>query len=340
MTTLVAFATKDALVLGCDSLGSMMKEMVDPWRLAKDFFDQNFKLKVDEDGDPLLKEFKDIYATAQEIPYNQMTHVTKMFSLSPLEMGIMVTGISSIGNRTIKSLVNEFKRTDLAFNKKKSPSNYTVKTLSNRLLKFIGKFYDEKYPGKMGKPSLELMIGGYDKRKPIPTIYRIYVHKKKVESPLNGGFGIAFGGQTQEIERLVFGIDFFNEIRLTRRIQDLFDRYRDLLQESLKKKGVSEKLKRFTAFGDKLKLFKDWGFYEFVADWADFSEQNAIECVNFFVEIMIKSQQFSSMLPIVGGDVHVGLITKEDGFRFISREEYEHEGYKIPKQKEKNERIN
>lgn len=183
----------------------------------------------------------------------------------------------------------------------------------------------------MVKPNLELMVGGYDKQKPIPTIYRIYVHKNTVESPFNGGFGIAFGGLTQEIERLVFGTDYINKIKLSLRVEELFDRYRDLLQDSLKKKGISEKLKRFTAFGDKLKFFKDWGFYEFVADWGDFSEQNAIECVNFFVEIMIKSQQFSSMLPMVGGDVHIGLITKEDGFRFISREEYEHEGYKIPK---------
>ena len=47
---------------------------------------------------------------------------------------------------------------------------------------------------------------------------------------------------------------------------------------------------------------------------------------------MIKSQQFSSMLPVVGGDVHISLITKEDGFRFISREEYEHEGYRTPRE--------
>jgi len=73
----------------------------------------------------------------------------------------------------------------------------------------------------------------------------------------------------------------------------------------------------------------------FDANWGDFSEQNAIECVNFFVEIMIKSQQFSSRLPTVGGEVHISLITKNDGFRFISREEYEHEGYVVPKEEKR-----
>ena len=79
-----------------------------------------------------------------------------------------------------------------------------------------------------------------------------------------------------------------------------------------------------------MSLFKDWDLNGFDANWGDFSEQNAIECVNFFVEIMIKSQQFSSSLPTVGGEVHIALITKEKGFSWISREEYEHEGHLTP----------
>ena len=58
----------------------------------------------------------------------------------------------------------------------------------------------------------------------------------------------------------------------------------------------------------------------------------AIGCVDFFVDIMIKSQNFSSRLPTVGGEVHIALIIKNDGFRFISREEYEHEGYAVSKE--------
>jgi hypothetical protein len=47
---------------------------------------------------------------------------------------------------------------------------------------------------------------------------------------------------------------------------------------------------------------------------------------------MIKSQQFSYGMPTVGGEVHIALITKTDGFRFISREEYRHEGHFVPKE--------
>jgi hypothetical protein len=32
---------------------------------------------------------------------------------------------------------------------------------------------------------------------------------------------------------------------------------------------------------------------------------------------MIKSQQFSDRLPTVGGDVHLGIITKSEGFKHL-----------------------
>jgi len=332
MTTLVALATRDSLVMGCDSLGSITKRMVDPFDVIVDFFDSNneWKLKVDEKGDPILQTFDDIYKKSQDIPFDHMTHMTKLFSLSPLEMGVMTTGIASIGERTLKSIINEFKEIDDAFDKKRKSTNYTVKSISKRLMAFINGFYQKRYKDAPAKPGLELMVGGYDKQKQVPTTYRIFIHKPKISPDIENTFGISFGGQTEEIQRIVFGTDTHNKINLIRRVEHLFEEYLRYLQAFLKEKGINERLPTFRDFDD-LNLFKDWGLQEFNSNWGDFSEQNAIECVNFFVEVMIKSQQFSSSLPTVGGEVHIALITKNDGFKFISREEYEHEGHTTSK---------
>jgi len=328
MTVLVALATKDSLVMGCDSLGSVTRPLVDPFDLISTYFDpkNEFKLRLDQDGNPVLKNFDDIYEKAQIVPFNHMTHVTKLFSLGPLEMGVMVTGIASIGDRTIKSLIIEFKENIL--NKGLHLGKYTVKCVVEELLIFISNYYEKEYP--QWKPALELMVGGYDKSKQTPNIFRIYVNNNKVEPCFENGFGIAFGGQMQEIQSIVFGIHHANKLKLLQRIDTLFNNYRELLEKNLHDKGIVESLPKPLQCNGDLFVFKDWDFDQFDADWGNFSEQNAIECVNFFVEIMIKSQQFSSSLPTVGGDVHVALITKSDGFRFISREEYEHEGYKTP----------
>ena len=327
MTTLVALATKDALVMGCDSLGTVTKDLIDPFDLVHDFFDpkNNWNLKIDGERKPILKTFADIYKKAQQIAYNQMTNVGKMFSLKPLPMGIMTTGIASIGNRTIRSLINEFKSKSALVEFR----DYTVKDIAEKVLEFINGYYQPEFSEWKSKPDLELMIGGYSKDGPFPTIFRILVHQNKVETTFTEGvfFGIAFGGQMQEIQRIVFGIDNSNRLKLLIRVGQLFEKYKGFLQSFLKKEKVSVELPPLEGYSDDLYLFQDWDLDGFDAEWGDFSEQNAIECVNFFVEIMIKSQQFSSRLPTVGGNVHIGLITKEEGFKFISREEYIHEGY-------------
>lgn len=176
------------------------------------------------------------------------------------------------------------------------------------------------------------MIGGYDKKRQVPDIYRVYVHENKIEEIFEGEapFGIAFGGQKDEIQRIVFGGHWDDRLRLTARAVTLLDRYRDLLQEHLKTKGILEELPKSETFGEQLSFFKDFKLTEFVANWGDFSNQNAIECVSWFVGIMIKSHEFSSRLPTVGGRIQLGLITKDKGFKFISKEEYIHEGRGTP----------
>jgi hypothetical protein len=172
------------------------------------------------------------------------------------------------------------------------------------------------------------MIGGYGKQGTFPSIFRVFVHQDKIEQtfPDDNPFGIAFGGQMQEIQRIVFGTDNPNRLKLILRVEEIFEGYVRILQNFLKEKGVTLELPSYKNYPELFPLH-NWNFDGFDANWGDFSEQNAIECVNFFVEIMIKSQQFSSRLPMVGGNVHIVLITKEDGFRFISRREYLHEGY-------------
>jgi hypothetical protein len=247
-------------------------------------------------------------------------------------MGVMTTGIASIGSRTIKSIIREFKTKEETF----APNgpraeNYTVNDVAQKLLDFILTYYTPGFAEQTHKPELELMIGGYDKMQQVPTIYRIFVHESKTQQIFEGEapFGIAFGGQMDEIQRIVFGTDWQNLQRLKGRVNKLLDDYRQSLQDHLRGKGITEELPKGNTFVDGLSSFQDWNLSGFDANIGDFSDQNAIECVNWFVGIMINSHQFRSHLPMVGGNVHIGLITKDKGFKFISKEEYAHEGHEV-----------
>ena len=211
MTTLVALSTKDALVMGCDSLGSATRPMVDPFDLVDQFFDTrkgwDWSLKLDENKNPVLKNFDDIYNAAQIIPFDHMPNMTKLFPLSPLQMGVMMTGIASIGDRTIKNLIRQF-RGKILEPLSHSSKNYTVESISKELMNFIGLYYEEEFKDIAGTHSLELMLGGYDKEGEIPSTYRIIFdpmetdeeRKQRIEEQFEKKFGIAFGGQMQEIQ--------------------------------------------------------------------------------------------------------------------------------------------
>ena len=140
-----------------------------------------------------------------------------------------------------------------------------------------------------------------------------------------GEFGVAFGGQMDWIQRIVFGTDNRNRIRLRRRVDSIQDQYRQDLLEHLEAKGVTDLPKPRR----ELSLFHDWDLDGLQANWAEFSEQNAIDCVDFFLRIMIGSQDVSSRLTTVGGSVHIAVVRK-DGYHPVTREVWEHGDHSVP----------
>lgn len=331
MTTLVALAAKDALVMGTDSLATITRLLVDPEDLL-DYFDSDndFSLKVDDQGNPLLSRFSIIREQAQAIPYNQLGNVLKLFDLSPHPMGVMFTGVTSIGNQTIGSLVSEFKRSESDSYEGAEPSHCSVRAVGDRLLQVLRGRYESEYPRSFAGPELELILGGYDKHDYLPQINRVNVRANTITEVLSreSPFGVVFGGQTEWIQRIVFGTDENNQIRLVQRSRDLLNDYWQRISVALNNAGIIFEVPPPDFWGDELNLFNNWILQGLEANIADFSEQNAIDCVDFFIEIMIRAQAVSSQMPTVGGDVNIAVIRK-DGFQFVSRQELRHGDHSI-----------
>ncbi len=251
-----------------------------------------------------------------------MTDVDKIIDLSPLNLGVMFTGIVSIGNRTVKSLLSDFTSTDKAF--KSGATNYTVKTIAERLLKSLRTHYQAEYSELIApfRPDLELILAGYDKSGPHPRIAKINLKKDKVDIQ-DPPFWPVFGGQSREIERVVYGIDLESWVRLEERHFDILSRFAQETAKLHGKQGIPELSKQHRLFTDEFRL------PGIAASWGDFSEQNAIDCVGYFVRIMEGAQRFSARMPTVGGAIHVALVDRKNGFRFISRREYSHEDHRV-----------
>ncbi len=315
MTVLIAVNTRDAIVLGADSLGTVTRQFVSPDDLAEFFDLQNGRgLRTGADGRPLLDAWSRIACRAVELPFKAHTGVEKIFSLEPLKMGVMASGVASLGNRTVKGLIAEFKTT-AAFNGLDRSEDTLVDT-ANAMLEFLWPKYAESYPGGRG-PDSELMLCGYDRDRYTPGVVRVYVQGKRVGEP-DYDFCIFFGGTTREVQRLLFGLDSESKARLIRRSRQLLEDYRDRLGRRLRENGVDIDLPRPDDFGEELSLFHDLELNSLKMNCATYSERDAIECADFLVNVMIKSQKFSNQLASTGGEAQIAMIKKHAGFQFIT----------------------
>jgi hypothetical protein len=328
MTTLVAINTRDSIIMGADSYGTVTRQILDPNDLAEYFeTGKGHQLKLGPEGKPLLRDWSNILNKAQNIPSNNYEHVEKIFSLAPLEMGVMSSGVAALGDRSLTSLFREFSSSKEAHELKNTA--YTLFNVGERLLIFLWEHYSRIFADEPSRPDLELMLCGYDKGKFTPGMVRIHVQDYKVFVP-DYDFCVFFGGITKEIQRLVFGTDMYNKMRLIDRSKEVLNRYYELLLKQLEANGNKTELAKPEDFGDELDLFHNWRLEGLTSNWSSFSDQTAIDCIDFLINIMIRSQQFSTQIPSVGGDVQIALVKKNSGFHYISKREWRHGEHTMP----------
>ena len=295
--------------------------LIDPNLLLRYFDSNTQKLK-----EGLELDFQEIYDLCETIPVSHMTHVDKLFQLHE-NVGVAISGLVSIGDRTLKSIVEEVMST------KYKACRKAAITLKEK----IWEHYEERYKDSYEKPPIELLVSGWNKGVNHPLIYRINFPDNKILKTLEGNYGISLGGQYKEIARLVHGTDAYNkyliELRFKALLQYLLDE-----TERLNPEGVSwpdeDFLENFAMFGlenPNDSESREWGLNGFETSVGDFSDQNAINCVGWLIELMIRSQEFSNSMPTVGGDIHIAIINRQDGFRFVSEESYRFRDHTIPK---------
>ncbi len=314
--------------------------MIDPYRLMEQFFDveNGFSLKEDENGEPMLREFKDIASLIEKVPYNQLPSVTKIFDLKPAKIGLLFAGVAAIGDHSVKNLIDLFRSDDDV--KKYLKGTYTVSGTAKRLYNHISGYYENEFSNGAQRPAMEILVSGYSKRYNQPEVQKIQLgdgHPDGDEgsqaSISRGDYRIVFGGQHDVIQRVIYGLDMANFGRYIRHVDRVTDDYRREIQETLDSAGVDVDIPT------PQKLHKDGRLDLYAFDWVrgittdfpNFSEQASIDLVDFLVDVMCRAQQFSNRLPTVGGDIHIAIITKSGGFRWISKEEYTYKGRGVPK---------
>lgn len=329
MTTLISFATRDCLVVGCDSLATSTKPMIDFFTFYKKYFNDAGKVLKDNSGNILLEDNDSLRREFENIPYNQLPNVTKLYQLKPAIACVMFAGLSIVGDKSIRNLIDSFlSETHI---KEYLNGNYYIRGIATRLKKYIQIDYNKTYESWDSKPSMEILVSGYTKNKIEPEIFKIKFGDENPEiitERKRGEYGIVFGGQNREIMRFVRGLDVQNLMNYYDQITELFDKYIEYLNKLMEKRKIIVKIKH-------PRDIQDFDLYDFKwieglhTDYDNFSDQAAIDFVDFLVDIMVKAQQFSNRLPTVGGNIHLALMTKSNGFSWISHEAFTYKGREV-----------
>lgn len=339
MTTLVSLASRDFIVVGCDSLATQSMQLVRPRQFVGQFFNPDGSLKVDAHGQPLLNDSSQVWLSSQSFPVNQLPSVTKIFDLKPKKAALLFAGAARIKELTVKNLVESFKDTEpfTACN-----GSYTMADLADRLKTFMVKNFVDQYPDERERPSMDIILSGYSSGSREPEVYRLTFgydfhtttfSSDVVEEVSRGKYDVVYGGQYDVIQRVVSGVDLASWHSLKMKCFRLLEEHRQQIQAELNSAGVTFSISALDFNDPKHDLFSsDFGGVEGLAlDVGGLSEQAGIDFVTFLIKTMIKAQEFATSIPTVGGDVHLGIITSSEGFRWLSKEEYKFEGYSIPK---------
>lgn len=335
MTTNVALVTDDAIVLGCDSIASMSGVYLDPFSIEWEK-DSDGKIVRDEKGKFSLRFDRSNF---QNLVTDTWGGVTKLFQIhpDPSPFAAVTSGLAKLNDRPIASLAGEFyrKRKNAKGRKAALPT-----TIAHEFLTFIRTHYDEHYKDSEFpedyREGPEFLLGGYGKEDESPSLFRIDVKGNKVvevNSPRTKSHtGLSWNAQSDAVERFIRGCDTSLTNDISRTIERQLKEHSRSVNEYVTTtvNSILEKLNQQLPDGIEIKppelseIELNWKRHKLNISYANMPLQEAINFVGFLVHLESGRSRFDSGVGTVGGRTHIGVITKDSGFRVLNEPDLVH----------------
>ena len=207
----------------------------------------------------------------------------------------------------------------------------SVEQVATEFLGFMRKKYDEHYAGSSVPEDFRegpvFLIGGYSRGVYLPAIHRLDVRFNRNLIQFGPGEGgLAWAGQSDAVERLMRGYDVSVRIAVEQAVTEGVRRIRESAS-----KGVEETLQQLVdrIGADKIADMRialpatdpivfPWDGFGARISFSDLPLQDAIDFAAYLANIQSGWAKFSAGVATVGGRTHIGLITRDQGFRMIN----------------------
>lgn len=316
MTVNIALVTSEAVIFGCDSIASSTDFLIDPFDLQP-IKDDGGKSQTDSDGNLLVSlDFR----KGRRIVTDVWGGVTKMFCVEDqLGIAAVTSGLAKLEGRTMQSLVEEYS-SKLQLRKKKLVS---VEAIAKAFLRYIRRHYLKHYQDS-NRPkefwdSVEFLVGGFGRDDHFPSLYRIQTKENRIQPCFaSGSFGLAWGGQSNSVQRVIRGYDSELQRQIQSEINALIEKQRGSMTDALARilENILFKLEAplpddvNTDLPAKVTAKLSWEQAHLGIDYGNLPIQDAVDFVSWLVMLESGRNKFASGVPTVGGRTRIAIVRK------------------------------
>lgn len=335
MTINVAVATFDAIVLGCDSLSSIIQPVLNLAGRGP---------AVDGDGRPILDAQGRQLVALDGVEHHPVTvfgGVSKMFLLyedQDTSVAAVTSGQGTVNGRTIAALAGQYKRKCAT----EHQVFHTVEAIATDFMQFMRMEWMAQ-PHIQGLPqeivrsfgTVNFILGGFGKDDEYGKIFHLDVAAGTCEESFPGDHhsGVTWGGQADYVERLLRGADSRLEQMVSRNILEALNSQRASLVESivggLMAAGVEIPAGVNFKFTEVVPPSEPWNKFWAEIDYPNLPVQYAVDLVSLLVNTQSGMQHFGTGIATVGGRTHIGVLQRNVKFKKLKEPKlaHSHTGY-------------
>lgn len=256
------------------------------------------------DGIVLACDSATTFSNENGIAVKIYNNANKAFNLvKGMPIGTLACGAGGIGSASISTITKDLRRRlsgdDPLHPDWRLPEDYTIEFVANRVREF---FYDELFKSEYGDNaptgfSLAYKVAGYSAGAALPELWDIRIVGNQCPPPTllraKEVCGSNWDGELDALCRLVLGVGIkFRDVLIEQGLPE------DQVDGAVEK--VRERLSAPVVL-------------------AAMPIQDAIELATFMVQTTIGFMRFNFGAETVGGPIEVAVITKHEGFKWVSR---------------------
>jgi len=344
MTINVVVATYHAVVLGCDSLSSIVERAYFPFRGdASPARDAHGNLLRDAEGNLVISYREDQLVNTAT---NVVGGVQKMFLLHEshdpenveCSVAAMTSGLGTLNGVVIAELAHRFKKRCV-----QDEDGYrTAKSVVEQFVAFVRPLWETQvdFEGTQEDirewlDDLNFLIAGYGPDDEYIKVFRVSISRMSIVEtfPDAPHCSAAWAGQSNSVASLINGHSPIVKRQVSKAIIEALTAQRKSIVESvlqqLRDHGVPVPDPFEAEIEEVIPPALPWNGGGPQIDWANLPVQSAVDLVSTLVNAESGIQKFSMGIPMVGGRTRIGLMRRGVPFTSINEPDiiHSHVGY-------------